>query len=169
MIRLVGALLISAGSAWFGFAAAGRLEAKARALSEAADGLGQMARELELDQPTLKQVMDRLIPGSRGTAQALFHGCRSALEHLEKEPFSKAWERLVQMETALGEAGQRCLLPLGQVLGRCGWEEECRALKCAAQHLRKEEEKIREERLRMGRVYQVLGVTGGAFLVILLL
>ena len=169
MIRLMGALFIAAGSAWLGFGAAGRLGARSRALEELAEGLGRMARELELDQPPLEQLLERLLPGSRGAARTLFAGCRAALDHLEEEAFSQAWERLVESESLLNKEGQACLLPLGQVLGRCGWEEERRALDCAAQRLEQEAGRAREERLRMGRVYQVLGLSGGAFLVILLL
>ena len=69
----------------------------------------------------------------------------------------------------LNKEGQACLLPLGQVLVRCGWEEERRTLDCTARRLEQEAGRAREERLRMGRVYQVLGLSGGAFLVILLL
>ena len=69
----------------------------------------------------------------------------------------------------VGDEGQACLLPLGQVLGRCGWEEEQRALDCAARRLEQEADRAREERRRMGRVYEALGLSGGAFLVILLL
>lgn len=169
MIRLIGALLIGAGGAWLGFGAAGRLGARVRALEELAEGLGHMARELELDQPPLEQLLERLIPGSRGAARTLFTGCRGALDRLEEEPFARAWARLVEGEPLLSKEGQACLLPLGQVLGRCGWEEEQRALDAVARRLEEEAGRAREERRRMGRVYEVLGVSGGAFLVILLL
>ena len=169
MVRLMGAILIAAGSAWLGFGAAGKLGARVRALEELAEGLDRMARELELDQPPLEQLLERLLPSSRGAARTLFAGCREALERLEEEPFARAWERLVESEPLLNKEGQACLLPLGQVLGRCGWEEEQRVLDCAARRLEQEAGRAREERLRMGRVYQVLGVSGGAFLVILLL
>lgn len=169
MIRLMGALFIAAGSAWLGFGAAGRLGARTRTLEELAEGLSRMAQELELDQPPLEQMLERLIPGSRGAARTLFAGCRAALDRLDAEPFAKAWERLVEAEPLLNEEGQACLLPLGRILGRCGWEEERRALDCAARRLEQEAGRAREERLRMGRVYQVLGLSGGAFLVILLL
>ena len=118
MIRLMGALFIAAGSAWLGFGAAGRLGARTRTLEELAEGLSRMARELELDQPPLEQLLERLIPGSRGAARTLFAGCRTALDHLEEEPFARAWERLVESEPLLNKEGQACLLPLGQVLGR---------------------------------------------------
>lgn len=74
MIRLMGALFIAAGSAWLGFGAAGRLGARTRTLEELAEGLSRMARELELDQPPLEQLLERLIPGSRGAARTLFAG-----------------------------------------------------------------------------------------------
>ena len=152
-----------------GFKAAGRLGAPTTELDDNAEGMGQMAHEREVDGPPLEQLMERLIPRSRGTARALFAGCRQALERLEEEPFPRAWRRLVEEQEALGEGGQACLLPLGEVLGRCGCREQERALALAVSRLDRERARAGEERLRMGRVYQALGLSGGAFLIILLL
>ena len=61
------------------------------------------------------------------------------------------------------------LLPLGEVLGRYEADSQRQALEHARQALEREEQRAQEERRRLGRVYQALGLSGGAFLVILLL
>ncbi len=169
MVRMIGAALVAVGSAWLGFGAAGELGARVRALEETEEGLSLMAQELELDAPPLEQLMQRLIPRSRGGARRLFEGCQKALEHLEEEPFSLAWQRLVEKEEVLGREGQACLYPLGEVLGRCGWEEQRRILEVTARRLEQAGARAREERGRMSRVYQALGLSGGALAAILLL
>ena len=165
----MGAALVAAGASWLGFRAAAALNHRARALEEMAQGLALLEQELELDGPPLPQLMERLAEGSRGPARALFRDCRQALDRLEEEPFPQAWHRLVRARDELGRAGQETLMPLGDTLGRCGCEEQRRA--AARVRIRLEElvQRTEEDRRRQGKVYQVLGLSGGAFLVILLL
>ena len=65
--------------------------------------------------------------------------------------------------------GRAALLPLGEVLGRYEAQDQREAIAQARSALERERERAEGEKLRMGRVYQALGLTGGAFLVILLL
>ena len=169
MMRLLGAALVAAGASWLGFRAAAALNHRARALEEMAQGLALLEQELELDGPPLPQLMERLAEGSRGPARALFRDCRRALDELERESLSDAWEELVGARGELGREGQGALLPLGETPGRCGCEEQRRA--AARVRLRLEElvHRTEEDRRRQGKVYQVLGLSGGAFLIILLL
>lgn len=169
MVRLLGATLVAAGCGWLGFGAAAALGSRVRALEDMADGLSLLEQELELDGPPLPVLMDRLIPRSRGPARALFRDCRLALERLEEEKFSQAWRRLVAERFELGEEGRQALLPLGDILGRCGWEDQRRGAESLRGRLLELAARGREESRRRGRVYQALGLSGGAFLVILLI
>lgn len=169
MVRLLGAVMVAAGTAAVGFRAAAGLSSRARALDGMAQGLLLLEQELEWDGPPLPLLMERLGERCREPARGLFQDCCRALDRLEREPFSQAWAGLVQGRGELGAAGQEALLPLGDILGRCGLEEQKRAV--AGVRLRLEElvRRTEEERLRQGKVYQALGLSGGAFLVILLL
>ena len=146
--------------------AAGRLCITPQALTKQ---IALLEQELELDGPPLPQLMERLAEGSRGPARALFRDCRRALDELERESLSDAWEELVGARGELGREGQGALLPLGETLGRCGCKEQRRA--AARVRIRLEElvRRTEEDRRRQGKVYQVLGLSGGAFLIILLL
>lgn len=169
MVHLLGAVLVAAGCAWGGFRAADGLRCKVRALEEAAQGLALLEQELELDNPPLPQLLERIIPRSRGPARALFQGCREALDHLEEEALSQAWRRLVSGLEELGEEGRTCLLPLGDALGRCEGGEQRQAAEVLRRRLEELAGRTDGERRRLGKVYQALGLSGGAFLVILLL
>ena len=169
MIRLLGAVLVAAGCAWGGFRAADGLKSRVRALEEMGQGLALLEQELELDSPPLPQLMERLIPRCRGPARELFQGCRAALGRLEEEPFSAAWRERVMELDQLGQEGQACLQPLGDTLGRCSGEEQRQAVSLLRRRLEELTARAEEDRRRMGRVYQTLGLSGGAFLVILLL
>lgn len=169
MVRLMGAILVATGCAWMGFSAAAALGAQVRALEDMANGLHLLEQELELNRHPLPQLMQRLIPRSSGPAKELFQGCAQALDSLAREEFSIAWRRLVVDLDALGEAGQLCLLPLGDTLGRCGCEEQCQTVAAICRRLEGLTSQAQEERRRQGKVYQTLGLSGGAFLIILLI
>ncbi|MGE4277140.1 MAG: stage III sporulation protein AB [Lawsonibacter sp.] len=168
MIRLFGAVLVAAGTAWLGVRASAALRDRVRALEDMAEGLALLEQELELDAPALPQLMERLAARVQGPARLLFQDCRRALDHLEEESFSMAWRRLTANREELGEDGQQALFPLGDTLGRCGCQEQRKAVDCVRHRLKELAEQAEEVHRRQGKVYQILGVSGGAFLIILL-
>ena len=169
MIHLLGAALAAGAAAYLGFSAAAALSRRVRALEDMVQGLSLLEQELELDSPPLPQLMERLARRCRGPALSLVRECRLALDRLEEEDFSTAWRRAVSRREELGEAGRQALLPLGDTLGRCGWEDQRRAAECVRRRLEELACQARQEGRGRGRVYRALGLTGGAFLVILLL
>lgn len=169
MIRLLGAVLVAAGTAWLGFRASAALRDRVGALKDMAEGLALMERELELDAPPLPRLMERLAIRGQGPAGVLFQDCRRALDHLEDESFSLAWRRLAAEREELGEDGRQALLPLGDTLGRCECEQQQKAVDCVRRRLEELAQRAEEVHRHQGKVYQVLGFSGGAFLIILLL
>ena len=101
-------------------------------------------------------------------ARRLFSACRRALDGLERETFAHAWRRLTDQLPVSPEA-KRALYPLGEVLGRYDGRGQQAAIAGARRELEGLRARAGEERLRLGKVYGALGVTAGAFLVILLL
>ena len=169
MVRLLGAVLVAAGAAWLGFGAAAEIGERVRALSDMAGGLAVLEQELELSGAPLPILMSHAAERSRGCARELFTACAGGLEDLEREAFSALWTRNLWEQKLLGEAGRSLMLPLGDVLGRCGWQDQRERIAHVRHRLEElaSEEEARQR--REGRVYRVLGLSGGAFLVILLL
>ena len=142
MIRMLGAVCLAAGPVWLGMSAAAELAHRERALGALCAGLELMERELALRLTPLPQLMEELAHRTEEPARRLFSACRRALDGLERETFAHAWRRLTDQ------------LPVSP-----GARRELEGLRARAG----------EERLRLGKVYGALGVTAGAFLVILLL
>ena len=140
-----------------------------RAREEMAQGLEGLERELELSAAPMPQLMDRLIPRYRGPAGEMFRGCREALERLEEESLSRAWRRLAEERRELGEEGQSCLASLGDCLGRWDSGEPRRGIAAVRGRLEELAALAREERRRQSGVYRALGLSGGIFLMIMLL
>lgn len=169
MVHLIGAALVAAGGALLGFQAAAGLRRRVRAVRETEAGLALLERELELSAPPLPRLLERGAEHSQGPARALFQGCLRGLDSLDQEDFSSLWRRLVREQTGLPAEGQAVLLSLGDTLGRYEGERQREALSAARRRLEELAGRLEADSRRQGRVYQALGLSGGAFLVILLL
>ena len=131
-------------------------------------GLTPKGWELALRLTPLPQLMEELAHRTEEPARRLFSACRRALDGLERETFAHAWRRLTDQLPVSPEA-KRALYPLGEVLGRYDGRGQQAAIAGARRELEGLRARAGEERLRLGKVYGALGVTAGAFLVILLL
>lgn len=169
MLHGLGAALAALGCTALGLQMAGRLRARVRALEEVGQGLLLLEQELELNQTPLPQLMAGLEVRTSGSARALYGACRQVLDRLEQTPFSEGWRQVLEQLPVLGEEGRRVLAPLGDTLGRYESPAQVRAVAAARARLAELEQHCRQEAGRLGRVYSMMGLSGGAFLVILLL
>lgn len=169
MIRLIGAVLVAAGGALLGFQAAAGLHRRVRTLDQLEAGLALLERDLELNLTPMPRLLERSAAHSEGMARELFQGCVRGLDHLDREDFSTLWRRLVEQQSVLGLEGQAILYPLGDTLGRYEVQRQLEALSAARRRLAELSARLEADSRRKGRVYQALGLSGGAFLVILLL
>ena len=169
MIRLMGAVLVAAGGAYLGFQAAAALRRRVRALRQLEAGLALLERELELNAPPLFQLLERGAARSEGAAKALFEGCLQGLDRLDREEFSCLWRRLAEEQAGLPPEGRAILSARGDTRGRYAAPRQREALAAARRRLEELAVRLEADSRRQGRVYQALGLSGGAFLVILLL
>lgn len=168
-MRLTGAVLVLGCTTWLGLRAAWRLRQKARHLEDLEAGLLRIEQELELSAPLLTELMEELTATSRGCAAALFAGCLRGLRESERSPFSQIWREELEKQQELDLDSRRCLEPLGNVLGRYSGEKQRQAISGVRTRL-EELRRAAEAQVRsQGKVYQVLGLSGGAFFLILLL
>lgn len=169
MWKLVGAVLVAAGSGWLGLRAASGLTSRLRAVQAMIAGLELLERELWEHGTALPELLSDLAGRCARPAAGFFRQCADGCARLDRVPFGESWRQAVNGLELLSPEGRAALLPLGEVLGRYEADSQRKALEHARQALEREELRAQEERRRLGRVYQVLGLSGGAFLVILLL
>jgi len=169
MIRVLGSVLVAAGAAAWGYQAASGLKKGLRALDDLIAGLTLLEGELSLGAPELALLMDALSRRSRGAARALFGGFTRALDRLGEVPTAALWEQTVTGLEELSAEGKCILASLGEVLGRydCAEQRDCvRSVRTRLEQLRRREGE--SCRLRC-RTCQTVALSGGAFLIILLL
>ena len=106
----------------------------------------------------------------REPVSRFFACCLDGMKELGEFPLSALWENaLAEVPMDLGAEELEVLRALGGVLGRYDGEGQREALALTRVQLSQCLERAAEDRTRLGRVYGALGLTAGAFLVILLL
>ena len=170
MLRLAGAVLLAAGPAVIGFHAARRLARRPRLLRELAAALEQMEREISFRLTPLPELFVRLSQEYSGPVGALFSCCARDMDDLGQRSLSQIWRQaLTEATLDLDSRGQRALEELCEVLGRYDGDGLRGALRQTCGELTAAAEEAERERERKGRMDQVLGLTTGALLVILLM
>jgi len=169
MIKLLGCALIAGAAVWMGFSAARRLKDRVRTLEELGQGLRLLEQELELAEPELEELMEGLSRRTRGAGRVLFSAFGAALSRLGEKSAGELWRECVEELPGLIDEGKGLLYALGDCLGRFDAREQrycAAAVRSRLEQLREREEGQRRERCRM---YHALALSGGAFLVVLLI
>lgn len=163
MTGVIGFTLLLVGGGWLGYGHSHQLGQRIWAVTQLAEGLYQMEREMTLrltPLPTLFQ--NKTLPFGD-----IF--CRCGEGIALGEPVSQCWGTLVENLPLIGQEERNLLLPLGGILGRFEGDVQGEALRRVADGLRRREIFLRGERDRLRAVYPALGLTAGAFLGIFLL
>ncbi len=170
MLKLLGALLVIGGGAWAGLSAAGELSRRAKVLDAWADALSLMENELSFRLSAMPELTERLSQSARSPAREVFLDLQKGLKRLGEASFEELWRGALSSHPG-GLRGEELdeLKNLGAVLGRYGWEDQCKSLETARRALTGWADLAREELRQKGKAYAALGVTLGAFLTILLL
>ena len=169
MVKLFGATLTAAACAWIGFRGAGTLRLRVGSMRELEQGLLLLEQELELYKSPLPELLEQVSRRSAGCAARLFSVAWKEMQGLERSSFRDIWERSLVSCAVAGEETLQILLPLGAVLGQCSTEAQVEGIAAVRGQLERLSRLAEEECRRQGGVYRIMGVSGGAFLVILLL
>lgn len=170
MIRLLGAVLLTGGSAALGFSAVRHLDGRVHDLRELVAGLEVMERELQWKMTPLPELLLRAAEETDGQPSHFFDLSGRGAEHLNGRSFSKVWHQAAEACQMRLETADLCLLEqLGGVLGRYDAESQKQALAASVSRLEEQRVQAEEQRARLGKVYGMLGVTAGVFLMILLI
>jgi len=168
MQQLLGAALVAGACAWTGFRQADMLRRQVRAMEDLENGLSLLEQRLQLGGP-LPRLLQEVGERSAGPAQSLFCFCGKELENEDCMPFAVLWRQGVERLNGLEPEGKDCLLPLGEALGQCALDDQRKAVSVSLRRFERLIHLAREECRSQGKLYRVLGLSGGAFLTILLL
>ncbi len=170
MIRLAGAALLALGGLGLGLAAVERLTGRVNDLRELERAVETLERELGWRLAPLPEALERAAEGASGRVARFFRLCAGEAVSTRGRPFREVWvECISAAQLCLRREDAAVLEELGGVLGRYDGDSQRQALERTAARLGSQLELARERRERLGRLYGILGVSGGLLLVILLL
>lgn len=171
MLKLLGAILIVAGTAAFGVGTVARLRSRVRSLTAVAGSLEIMKNEI-CDRltpvPELIDIMVREAPKPAGT---LFCRLKEHLPEVGQRPFYEIWRQTVAecRELQLTESEAFTLAELGLSIGRYDAGEQRTAFEYAQRRMEEFAKKARCECETNSKANAFLGVASGIFAVIILL
>lgn len=169
MIRLLGSLCLAGGGAFWGFSTAAQLSRKIRALEEITQGLHLLEQELEWSAPELHLLIRRLREESRGASRELFSAFESLVEQDHPPTIRSCWERAVDTLQELPREARWYLTGVGEVLGRFEAREQRALIRKTREQLELLARQLRETYRIQGKLLRTIGLSGGAFLAILLI
>lgn len=170
MIRMFGALLLAAGAILLGCAADRHLKRRVVELQDLIQGLSTILRELEYRAAPLPDLLGVAAVHTSGQASAFFQLCAQSAEHLNGRTFQEVWRQTMEaVQLRLEQADLTILAQLGTFLGRYDTEGQRKMLENTIAQMETQRLSAQEQSVRMGKVYRVLSLTGGAFVLILMI
>ena len=170
MIRALGGAMLFCGCAYCGWLAARRLSVRVQVIRQMLTAVQIAQRELRFALTSVPRLLLLLQQQSGEPLRGFFRRCCEGIRSLERQSLDELWQSvLTQSALPAGKEELRVFSQLGKVLGRYDSSGQETFFIYAAETLEGCLEAAEEERKRMGKVYHVLGVAAGGFLLVLLL
>lgn len=170
MLRMIGTALLAGGSVLLGGCAVRHLSARVRELEDLIHSLHTILRELEYRLAPLPELLTQAAEQTGGQVSAFFRLCAQGAGHLNGRTFQMVWRQAMEAgQLRLEQPDLEVLEHLGGVLGRYDGESQRQALRESLDRLERNRQEAEDQSRRLGRVYRVLGLAGGAFILILMI
>ena len=170
MLRFLGAVLLMGGASAIGFSAAAHLRARVACLRAFTGAVEYLEREMAFRLTPIPLLFDMLARSASAPAAGFFARCSRELERIGEKPLNLLWrEALEKSSLPIEDDEEQVLAELGDVLGRYDGDAQREAFALAHARLDRMLERAEEERDRLEKVYGALGLSAGAFLLLLLL
>lgn len=171
IIKILGAVLITAATTAVGLSSAGRLKTRVRSLSSLITGLDLMRSEISTRLTPIPEILELLAREAAEPARGFFLSCLVKQKKLRGKPFSAAWRAALSecAELELRENEMQTLLELGGALGRYDAERQAEAIAKTRSRMETFLAAAEGERDREGKTRALLGAAAGAAIVIILI
>lgn len=171
MLKLIGAILLIAGTGLWGISGARELKERAKALAAVTASVEMMEYELCDRLTPVPELFALLGKQAPKPADILFQNAAVGIESIGAVPFYELWHRAVRdtHELMLTEQEILILSELGFSLGKYDVSEQCKAVKAARSQFEIFTKKAQDECDKNWKSQAFLGVTAGLFAVIILL
>ena len=169
MLKWIGMLLLIAGGAMTGTAAAARLKRRVQVLSAMLAALELLRGEICVLLTPLPEAIARLASMEQSAVQPLFQQVETLLPELGEQSFAVLWEQGgIESNLSFSAEDRQCLLQLGESLGRFDADTQSIAIARCMEELERSLSNAKAKATGDGRLYKGLGFAGGLMLAIIL-
>lgn len=168
-IKTIGALLSLLGFLSFALLALRDCRGGIRAREELADALSLLRSELQLHPAPFPEMLRTLSRSCSGAGKLFMNDVQAGTVSLGEVLFSSIWKQAAgDVRLPLKERERRELSRPGDFLGRCGLEEQLRALDQCIRFFVREKEEMQHVYPTRQKLTLALSAAAGAILVILI-
>ncbi len=171
LIKIMGMILVIAGSAGCGWYMANETKIRIRILQELQQGIVILQGEMEYAGDDMEEILEGLSKKCQYFS-GFFHGVSQKLYQKESRTLYDIWQEEVQrfsFRKKLKEEDVLFLEEIGKNLGNLDRQTQLHTLKMMLQRLEKQIKDARADYENRAKVYRVIGVTVGVFATVLLL
>ena len=171
MIRFIGAVFITLGTAAWGILGVFRLRSRVKSLHALTSALGIMKSEICDRLTPMPELLRSISDEATYPASQLFINVSGKMGAIGSKPFSALWSQAVKNtpELLLNPQEELVLTELGVRLGRYDVGEQAAAISYAQRRMEEHIRKAEADRDKNSKVHAFLGVAAGLFAVIMLL
>lgn len=171
MLKIVGAVMIIAATAAYGFNAVLRLRARVRILTSLTAALDIMKSEICDRLTPMPELLEMLSNETEAPVRDFFNNCYKKLGMLGVQSFSSVWKSALTEtpELLLNDGEAQVIAELGFVLGRYDSNEQKSAFSYTIRRMEGFLQKAETERDSQSKLHAFLGVAAGIFVVIMLI
>ncbi len=167
MLKLIGALFILFSALQLGLFQSRRLHQRVQCLGQLNHLLYQFLGEVQFGLRPLPEIFERLGNQSGGEGFAL---TAQEMKLRDGRSARSCFHLAINASyPLLNQEDKEALLSLGEGLGACDNTTQCRLIESVIRQLEVRQQDAREFAVKNGRLYQGLGLTGGLFLILLLI
>ena len=170
MLKVFGALMLVCGCTGIGVLQVNQMDRRIKTLRALEAALAVIEREMAFRIPLLEELLSSAAQSAEGQTKSFLSLCVIELNKNLDRPFYEIWKQAAHKHLAdLRKNDLDPILALGSILGKYAGEEQRKAIEQTRAVLSQVLSDALLERNSQSKVYRALGVTAGAFLVILLL
>lgn len=145
------------------------LKARVTELQNLILGINVMQTEMDYRLAPLPEMLEMAAERTDGQASLFFCLCARGAEHLNGRTFQMIWKQALEAsQLRLEQDDIVALTHLGGFLGRYDEERQRLLLEQTIKQLERQLEHAKEQSDRLGKVYRVLSLAAGAFVLILM-
>lgn len=172
MLKILGSLCIMASTTLWGASAARQLRRNYEQMRMLEQLLNRLRSEILYSRSCLGDIFAKIGPDLDGPFQLWVYQMHEKIQKKEGDSFSVIWKETIQAclsESGIPQRDRLRLQEIGGQLGDADLEGQIRAIELYLNELKRSMEDMRNELRSKEKLCHCLGVTGGIFIVILLL